>query len=94
MAIGRDTRLVRDDGVHQAELGPGQIALLGVAQGEYYGVDGPAALIWELLASEISVGAICDEVMKAYDVSEEQCLPDTIAFISELLSEKLVRVCD
>ena len=94
MVIGRKTRLVRNDDTHQAELAQGQLALLSVTRGEYYGVEGPAALIWELLASEMSIEEICGEVMKSYDVSEEQCLPDTIAFVSDLLSERLVRVCE
>ena len=94
MAIVRETRLVRNDGTHQADLAPGQIALLSIARGEYYGLEGPAALIWDLLASEISINDICGQVMKSYAVPEEQCLPDTIAFVSELLDEDLVRVCE
>lgn len=94
MTVGRNTKLVRNDGIHQAELGHSQLALLSIAQGQYYGVDGSAALIWELLASEISVSTICIELAKNYEVSEDQCLSDTIAFVSELLSENLIRVCD
>lgn len=94
MAITVETRLVRTADIHQAQLGPEQIALLSSPRGEYYGVEGPAALIWQLLETEMPLGTICDQIMQEYDVEESACVSDTIAFVAELVAEDLVRIVD
>ena len=56
----------------------------------YYGIEGPGLRIWELLATETTIGAICDRLLDEYDVERADCERETIAFIAGLISESLV----
>ena len=92
MAISLKTRLVRNTDVHQASIGADQFALLNLNGGEYYGVEGSAAHIWVLLENEISVEAICDRLAAEFDLERNACEADTVAFLADLVAEKLVKI--
>ena len=71
-------------------LGDGEMALLGVAQEKYYGLNDTAARIWELLKSEQTVDMICDVLVEEFDVSRDECEQATQRTIAELQAKNLV----
>lgn len=83
---------VRNQDVLQAKLAADEIALLSVNQAKYFGLDGPAARIWELLSSPHSIDELCQELEREFEVSQEQCLRDTEGFITELLDASLIKL--
>ena len=87
-----DTRIIRNKDVLQANLQAESIALLKVGGMDYYGLDGPAARIWQLLESEQTVDSICSVLTTEFDVSMDVCLHDTLELLRSLLSENLVTV--
>jgi hypothetical protein len=87
---GLGLQYVRDPAVLGASLGGEEMALLGAAQGKYYGLNGPATRIWELLEQPRTIGEICEILMGEFDVEPAQCERDTRELIAGLAEERLV----
>lgn len=84
------TRYVRNSAVLSANLGLDEKALLSAARGRYYGLNGPASRIWDLLATPRSVAEICEALMAEFEVDLATCLHDTTGLVAELLQEGLI----
>ena len=92
--MAMNTRLVRSPGILQASLGEGEIALLGAEAAKYFGLEGSASAIWNLLEKEQSLQSLCDALTAAYDVPADVCARDAVAFIGKLIEHDLVRIVD
>ena len=92
--MAMDTRLVRSPGILQASLGEGEIALLGAEASKYFGLEGPASAIWNLLEKEQSLQSLCDALTASYEVPADVCARDAVAFVDELIEHDLVRIID
>jgi len=92
--MAMNTRLVRSPGILQASLGEGEIALLGAEAAKYFGLEGSASAIWNLLEKEQSLQSLCDALTAAYDVPADVCARDAVAFVAKLIEHDLVRIID
>ncbi len=70
----------------------GDLVMMNIEQGEYYGITGVGSRIWELLATPITVAGIVRVICTEYDVEEAQCQADTQAFVEELIKLGLASV--
>ena len=71
----------------------GEIVLLHVATGQYFGLDGAASRIWQLLdGAGMSVTALCDTLSTEYDVDRATVDTDVTALVADLVSHQLVSV--
>ncbi len=86
------TCLVARDDVLSCEVGEDSAVLLDPTAGVYLGVDGPAALMWAMLAQPVSVAALCDAVQRDFEVTPERCEADVLAFVEDLRQRGLVSV--
>ena len=70
----------------------GDLGMMSVERGEYFGVAGIGTRIWELLEHPHSfdalVSALCDE----YEVSEETCRADAAGFLDQLAANAMILV--
>jgi hypothetical protein len=62
----------------------GDKVMVDFAQGKYFMLKGVGNDIWDLMDDGMKVSDIVAELQKEYDVSEEECLTETIKFLSEL----------
>jgi hypothetical protein len=83
-------RYARNPAVVGARLGADEMALLSAARGKYYGLNGSATRIWELLARASSVEEICKVLLSEFDVEPAACERETRELIAELVGEGLV----
>lgn len=90
MQIDDDTILCRTSQLPQAELGPDDTVLLDADHGVYYGLEGPARTIWDLLESDCSLADLCTKLVERYDVDPQTCRHDTIEFVRQLAENGLV----
>ena len=88
--VSLTTRLVARADLLSCEVGSDGVVLLDPKAGVYLGVDGPAALMWSMLARPVSVGALCEAVLADYEVTEAQCEQDVRAFVEDLLRRDLI----
>jgi Coenzyme PQQ synthesis protein D (PqqD) len=70
----------------------GEIAILSLANGIYYGLDLIGAQVWTLLQEPRSVAEICDAIIEEYEVEPESCHRDLLALLERLWSEGLIDV--
>lgn len=70
----------------------GEIAILNLQNGVYYGLDPIGAFIWKHIEKPIAVAEVCQQVLAEYDVEPERCQQDVLALLNELLSQGLVEV--
>ena len=80
----------RNPAIPQASLSSDEMALLDAAQGMYYGLNGPATRIWELLEKPRSLGDICQVLLAEFEVDPADCERDTRDFIARLQAVALV----
>ena len=92
--MAMNTRLVRSPDILQASLGEDEIALLSAEASKYFGLEGPASAIWNLLKKEQSLQSLCDALTESYDVRADVCARDAMVFVDQLIEHDLVRIID
>jgi Coenzyme PQQ synthesis protein D (PqqD) len=70
----------------------GEIVLLNLSDGVYYGLDAVGTHIWHLLAQPAAVRAIVDDIVAHFDVDASRCGPDVLAFLEDLQAHGLLAV--
>jgi hypothetical protein len=75
----------------EAELGPEDTVLLDADNGVYYGLEGPARMIWDMLETKLTFSEICHRLVQHYDVDPETCQRDTAAFVQQMIEAGLVK---
>ncbi len=70
----------------------GDMVLLNLADGVYYGLDTVGAHIWRLLERPRTVGAVVDDVVAQYHVDRARCENDVLTFLGDLRTRGLVVV--
>ena len=74
-----------------SDLG-GEVAILDLKAGVYYGLDAVGARIWSLIQEPRTVNEIRDILLEEYDVEPERCERDLLVLLRRLADEGLVEV--
>ena len=72
----------------------GEVILLSLQTGQYYGLDQVGARIWELVQQPARVADIRDAIVREYEVGLEQCEHDVLDLLRGLVTEGLIEVKD
>jgi hypothetical protein len=70
----------------------GEVVMMSIEQGNYYGIDEVGSRVWALIEQPTAVGAICDALEAEFDVERATCEADVLKFIEELAEQGLIRV--
>ena len=70
----------------------GEVVMMSVEQGSYYGLDEVGSRIWELTGTPSTVDAICDALVVEYQVERSVCERDVIRFLEEMAEQGLVEI--
>jgi hypothetical protein len=77
-----------------SDLG-GEVAILDLKGGTYYGLDAVGARIWGLIQEEPkTVKEVRDILLEEYEVEPDRCERDLLALLQRLADEGLVEVED
>ena len=68
------------------------VALLGLNEGIYYGLNATGARIWELLQQPIRVADIHSALVDEFEVDAETARQDLLAVLADLRAAGLVEV--
>ena len=74
------------------ELQEGDLAILNLKDGVYYGLNSVGSRIWSLLQTPKSVAEIRDSLLAEYNVEADVCTRELIALLSNLSSKQLIEV--
>jgi hypothetical protein len=92
-AVSVDSSIVAAREQVSSDLG-GEVAILDLKSGTYYGLDAVGARIWSLLQEPRTVEEIRDVLVREYEVDDERCERDLVALLQRLADEGLIEVRD
>ena len=90
--IAPATLIVRNPDMIAAEM-DGDLVMMSIERGEYFGIGGVGTLAWELLTEPTTVDRLCPAVCEEFDVDAATCREDLLRFADELLTLGLVHIC-
>ena len=70
----------------------GEIVILSVERGKYYGLDEIGTEIWQRLESPVRIDALCEHCATKYAADRQTIERDVLALFESLLAEGLVTV--
>ena len=70
------------------------LVMVSIASGSYYGVSNVARAIWEAIEHPKKISDLIDELASAYNVDRAKCEEETLLFLGDLLTERLLQVRD
>lgn len=87
--IGPDTVIQRNKDIPFNQI-DGEVVMLSVENGEYYGMNKIGSRIWKMVEEPISIKELIKRLIVEYKVSEDQCKKDTLDFISTILKKNII----
>ena len=72
----------------------GEVAILNLNNGMYYGLEEVGAAVWNLVAEPKPVSRILEVLLDRYEVDHERCRNDLLALLGVLNARGLIRVTD
>jgi hypothetical protein len=93
LSVTLDSILVRDDEPTAVALA-GDIVLLSLRAGAYFGFNRVASEIWSMLAAPCRVGEIFNQLAKTHDADGATIARDVTPFLQTLIENHLARVID
>jgi hypothetical protein len=89
--VSRSSTVVAAKDQVSSDLG-GEVAILDLKAGMYYGLDEVGARIWELIQEPRAVREVHNMLLSQYDVERERCERDLLSLLQQLADEGLVEV--
>ena len=83
------TLITRNPNLVAADI-DGDLVMMSIEQGEYFGITGVGSRVWELLAAPTTVADITRVICAEYAVEEATCQSDMQTFVEELIQLGLV----
>jgi hypothetical protein len=71
---------------------PRGIVVLDVANGRHFGFDATGERIWQSLRNPTSLGALVEELSRAYDGDSSEIAEEVIGFVGKLVNQGLLVV--
>jgi hypothetical protein len=91
--VSGDSTVVAAKDQVSSDLG-GEVAILDLKAGVYYGLDAVGARIWSLIQEPRTVNEIRNILLEEYEVEPERCERDLLVLLQRLATEGLVEVED
>lgn len=70
----------------------GEVVILHLKSGEYFGLNDVGSRIWNLIQEPKTVGAVLDAVLKEYEVALDQLECDLFALLEQMVTNELIEV--
>lgn len=87
------TIIVRSSEIPTVDLN-GEIGMMSIKNGKYYGLDSIGSHLWNLIDKPISLSGLLENIKKEYDVAGTEYESDVFSFLNNLLSEELIKVVE
>ncbi|HUQ50563.1 MAG TPA: PqqD family protein [Terriglobales bacterium] len=70
----------------------GEIIILHVKDGMYFGLDDVGAVVWQAIQKPRRVDEIVNTMLEQFEVDREKCEADLCALLEQMVAAKLVSV--
>jgi hypothetical protein len=91
--ISKNSKVVATKEQVSADLG-GEVVILNMKNGVYYGLNPVGARIWSLIQDPTTVKVLRDAIFNEYDVEADRCERDLLVLLQDLASNELIEVKD
>jgi hypothetical protein len=91
-SIDLDSIVVVSSDQVSGDLQEGDLAILNLKDGVYYGLNPVGSRIWSLLQAPKSVAEIRDTLLAEYNVETDVCTRELIDLLSHLSSRQLIEI--
>jgi Coenzyme PQQ synthesis protein D (PqqD) len=71
-----------------------EAVVLNLVNGKYYGLNCVGVAIWKELQSPVTIGEIESAIIQEFDVDQERCHREILAFLGKMTEETLVEIID
>ncbi len=85
-----NTCLTRDPDLVCAEM-DGDLVMMSIENGEYYGIGGVGTRIWELLDQPTTIQQLVETIKTEFDIEEDRCRDDVLSFSEKLFELGLIK---
>ena len=89
--INRKTVVKKIEGIVTAKLDE-KAVMMSIENGRYYGMNDIATVIWDNIEKPISIEKLVQLLTDEFDVSDEQCEDETVAFLTKLYNENIIEI--
>ncbi len=83
-------RFIQNKAIVQSKIGE-EVVMLDMESGFYFGLNSVASVIWGLLADEIGLEALIDQLMAQFNVERSVCEADTQELLDQMLDKNIIR---
>ena len=87
--LGPDSTLTRSPAPLSTDL-HNETVLMSLESGSYYGLEGTARRIWELLSTPCTLSDLSLQLSKEFKVAPDQCAKEILPFIEQMRGEGLL----
>ena len=86
--------LVRQHPDQIAAEADGEVLMMHIESGNYFGLNEVASFIWHQLEQPRSIAGLCELVLSEFEVDEARCQADALAFLQGMVEDGLAQVVD
>jgi hypothetical protein len=90
VAVADDALIERNPDLFAADM-DGELVMMSISRGEYFGLGGIAPRLWALLETPVTPAFLRERVLAEFAVDEPTCRRDIAAFIDSMMAKGLVR---
>lgn len=91
--IKQDSIICRNDDIPTIEL-DGDVAMMNIEKGKYYGLNSVASRVWELLQESRIFSELIELLLKEYDVEKTTCEQDVSELLASLNEAGLISISE
>ncbi|NQT92597.1 MAG: lasso peptide biosynthesis PqqD family chaperone [Lentisphaerae bacterium] len=91
--INAETTVARTSDMIASNI-DGEVVMMSVSGGKYYGMDSIGSRVWEFLDRPRKVSELCALLCEEFDVEPAQCGRDVLAFLRELAGKNIIEAVD
>lgn len=84
------TQFVRASDTIATRLSDNQVIAMDVNAATYFGLEGPAAHVWDLLESPHALDEIVGSLLDLYDIDEPTCRGQAETFLTDMVARNLI----
>lgn len=91
--LGLTSVISRNEDILVTDL-DGEMCMLNISKGKYYGLNTVGTRIWQLIEKPISIEKIVSTLMSEYTVDFNTCREQVIHFLEELVDEEIIKTAE
>lgn len=89
--INFDTVVRQKIGLDATDM-DGEIVMMDIDRGKYYGFNSVGSRIWELIENPLAVRELYSVLLKEFDVDTKTCEEAVFEFLNRLTDEELISI--